>query len=225
MKTTEKKQQDPKKKKYKIEIESPEAAEQALVYGVKRYSYADYLTWNDDVMREIIDGIVYAFSAPVRKHAAAVSTFFGRVFNFIDKRKETGKCKIYTAPFDVRLPIDGETDDDKIYNVVQPDILVVCDPTKLDDKGCVGAPDLVVEVASPSTSKREHNQKFFLYEKAGVKEYWVVYPNDKAVTVFILKPNGKYDEGKTYEVVYGTTKVPVKTLKGLIIDLEELFSD
>ena len=198
-------------------------SEPVIAYGIQRYSYADYLSWTDDKMREIIDGIVYAFSAPFRTHAGATANFFGKAWSHINRRK--GKCKIYTAPFDVRLPINGETADEKIYNVVQPDICVVCDLSKLDIRGCIGAPDLVVEVISPSTNKKDVNQKFFLYEKAGVREYWVVYPNDKAVTVFLLQPNGKYDEGTTYEVINGATKVPVKTLKGLIIDLEELFED
>jgi Uma2 family endonuclease len=203
--------------------QNPVAEEPPIAYIAQRYSYADYLTWTDDKMREIIDGIVYLFSAPTRKHATAIISFIVKAATFIRKKK--GKCKIYTAPFDVRLPVDGETDNNKIYNVVQPDICVICDPSKLDEKGCIGAPDLVVEVNSPSTTKREMNQKFFLYEKAGVKEYWVVFPISKAVTVFLLQPTGKYDEGTTYEVIYGTTKVPVQTLKGLIIDLEELFED
>jgi len=197
--------------------------EPAITYEVARYSYADYLSWADDKMREIINGVVYAFSAPVRAHAAAIISFLNRALPFVSKRK--GKCKIYTAPFDVRLPTNGETEDHKIFNVVQPDIVVVCDPAKLDEKGCIGAPDLVVEVISQGTSKRDLNDKFLLYEKAGVQEYWVVYPKDKGVVVFLLQPNGKYNDGTSYQIMYGTTKVPVQTLEGLVIDLEELFED
>jgi Uma2 family endonuclease len=192
-----------------------------IAYGKRRISYADYLTWTDGKMWEIIDGIAYAFSAPLRKHAHAISSFFLKAGLYIQRKK--GKCKIYTAPFDVRLPIDGEVADDEIFNVAQPDICVICDPSKLDEKGCIGAPDLIVEVLSPSTSKRDLNLKFSLYEKAGVREYWVVYPNDKAVTVFILQPEEKYDDGTTYELINGATKVPVQTLEGLEINLEELF--
>jgi len=199
------------------------AEEPPIDYATQRYSYADYLTWTDDKMREIINGVVYLFSAPIREHAEVVISILKKALPFIDKRK--GKCKIYTAPFDVRLPIDGETADNKIYNVVQPDICVICDRTKLDKKGCIGAPDLVVEVNSPSTRKRDLNEKFNLYEKAGVKEYWLIYPKDKAVTVFLLQPDGKYDDGMTYDFIYGKTKIPVQTLEGLIIDLEELFED
>ena len=110
-------------------------------------------------------------------------------------------------------------------DLVQPDICIVCDPSKLDERGCIGAPDLIVEVISPSTSKRDLNEKFSLYEKSGVHEYWVVYPNDRAVVVFILKPNGKYNDGKTYDLIIGPSKVPVKTLKELKIDLKELFEE
>jgi Uma2 family endonuclease len=224
MKNTEEK---PKNKPitYKVDesklVES-KAEEPLIAYSGHRYSYADYLTWADDKMREIINGVVYLFSAPKLKHAAAISPFMGRAWSFIRKRK--GKCKIFTAPFDVRFPKNGETDNDKIFDVVQPDIVVVCDPAKLDENGCLGAPDLIVEVNSPSTSKRDLNLKFNLYETSGVKEYWVVYPNDKAVTVFLLQPDGNYDAGTLYEASQ-TTQVPVQTLEGLFIDLEELFSD
>jgi Uma2 family endonuclease len=208
-----------------VELTEPvqKAAEPSIAYGRQRYSYADYLTLTDNKMIEIINGIVYTFSAPILKHASSIMSFLEKALSFISSRK--GKCKIFTAPFDVRLPTNGETSNDQIYNVVQPDICVICDPSKLDERGCIGAPDLIVEVISPSTSKKDLNQKFFLYEKSGVLEYWVVYPNDKAVMVFILQPNGKYDEGTVYEVIYGTTKVPVQTLEGLVIDLEELFAD
>jgi Uma2 family endonuclease len=186
----------------------------------RRYTYADCLTWADDVRRELIDGIVYVLSAPRRIHAGISSNTFFQFFGFIKRRK--GKCKVYHAPFDVRLPLDGATADDRIYTVVQPDICVVCDPAKLDDKGCLGAPDLVVEVLSPSTGKRDLNEKFDLYEAAGVKEYWVVYPDSKALNVFILQPEGKYDFGTVYEKC---GKVPVHIFKGLEIDLDEMFSD
>jgi len=197
--------------------------EPAAAYGKQLFSYADYLTWTEDEMKEIINGIVYSFSAPVRKHVAATGAFFGKAWNYIKRRR--GKCKIYSAPFDVRLSKTGETADDKIYNVVQPDICVICDESKLDEKGCIGAPDLIVEVFSPSTRKRDANEKFLLYESSGVCEYWLVFPEAKAVTVFLLQPNGKFDDGTSYEVIKGQTQVPVQTLEGLIIDLEELFED
>jgi len=197
-------------------VEDPAAA-----YGLQRYSYADYLSWTDDVMRELLNGIVYTFAAPFRNHAQVISEFFIKAGYFIKRRK--GKCKIYTAPFDVRLPLNGSTEDDKIYNVVQPDICVVCDPSKLDKRGCIGAPDLIVEVISPSTAKKDLNEKHNLYEAAGVREYWVVYPKDKAVTVFLLQEDGQFDSGTTYQIIDKKVRVPVHTLEGLIINLDELF--
>ncbi|MDR0864714.1 MAG: Uma2 family endonuclease [Candidatus Symbiothrix sp.] len=197
--------------------------EPAAVYisRSKRYTYADYLSWMDDARRELIDGVVYdLLSAPTRFHSRISGSIFGRLWNYVAKRK--GKCEIHHAPFDVRFPKNGETADDKIATVVQPDICVVCDPSKLDGKGCIGAPDLIVEVQSPSTAKRDLNEKFNLYEEAGVKEYWVVFPAEKALTVFLLQKNGKFDVGTTYEY---EGKVPVSIFKGLKIDMKELFED
>ena len=186
-----------------------------------RYTYADYISWMDDKRREIINGVVFdLFGEPRRIHSKISSFILGQVWNFIFGRKS--KCEIHHAPFDVRFPKDGETDDNKIYTVVQPDICVVCDPKKLDDRGCIGAPDLIVEVQSPSTAKRDLNEKFNLYESAGVREYWIVFPQDKAITVFLLQEDGKYDPGTTYEY---NSQAPVSIFKGLTIDLKELFGD
>ena len=198
--------------------------EPPVEYGVRNpilYTYADYLSWMDEKRREIINGVVYdLFGAPKRFHATISINLSLLLGWFVKKRK--GKCKIYHAPFDVRFPKNGETDDDKIYTVVQPDICVVCDLNKLDDRGCIGAPDLIVEVQSLSTAKRDLNEKFNLYESAGVREYWVVFPQDKALTVFLLQDDGKYDEGTTYEY---EQQAPVSIFKGLKIDLKELFED
>jgi Uma2 family endonuclease len=189
----------------------------------KQYSYADYLTWVDDKRREIFDGIVKLMSGPAFIHANISGNFFGRVWPFVKKRK--GKCKVIHAPIDVRLPKNGEIADDKIFNVVQPDIVVVCDLSKIDEKGIIGAPDVAVEVLSPSNTKLMMRTKFDLYEEAGVKEYWVVYPK-AGVTVFLLQENGKYDNGTTYDVVYTPdAKIPVHTIDGLEISLKELFEE
>ena len=188
-----------------------------------RYTYAEYLTWADNKRRELFDGIVQLMSAPHIIHSIVTAGIFGRMWSYVKKRK--GVCKIFHSPIDVRLPKNRETDDSKIYTVVQPDIVVVCDPSKIDKKGIIGAPDLVVEVQSPSTAKLVMGKKFDLYEEAGVKEYWVVYPN-AGLTVFLLQDNGKYDNGTTYDVVYTPdAKVPVHTIEGLEIELKELFED
>jgi len=186
----------------------------------QRYTYADYLTWFDDVRRELIDGVIHLMSAPVRIHAQISSELSFLVKMFIKKRK--GKCRIYYAPFDVRLPINNKTADDEVPNVVQPDICVVCDPSKLDYRGCIGAPDLIVEIISPSTSKKDWEKKFDLYEVSGVREYWIVDPKEKKVHIFLLQPDGKYNQGTVYEC---TQKAPVHIFKGLVIDLREVFED
>jgi Uma2 family endonuclease len=163
----------------------------------KRYTYADYLTWLDDKRRELINGFIHLMSAPNELHARISNNCLLWIGMFVKKRK--GKCRIYHAPFDVRFPLDNNTADNKIYDVVQPDICVICDLSKLDEKGCIGAPDLIVEVLSPSTLKYDWNYKFNLYETAGVKEYWIVDPKAKVVNVFLLQPDGKYDLGTVYE--------------------------
>jgi len=185
----------------------------------RRYTYADYLTWLDNKSRELIDGFIKMMSpAPRRVHAKVGSNISGYLWSVL--RKHKGKCEVYSAPFDVRFPQNGDTAHDKIYTVVQPDICVVCDPSKLDDLGCCGAPDMIVEILSPSTSKRDMNDKFNLYEEHGVKEYWIVHPNDKTVFAFLLQENGKYDDGVLYEKV---GKVPVHIFDNHPIDLNDIF--
>jgi len=218
--------EEKKTKPYESSLEPSIVEEPFPMYGTlnldesKRYTYADYLTWIDDKRRELINGFIHLMSTPVRAHAEVsveLSTF---IKTFIKKRK--GKCRIYYAPFDVRLPKNNETEDDKIYNVVQPDICVVCDLSKLDDRGCIGAPDLIVEVLSPSTFKKDWCSKFNLYETCGVREYWLVDPKEKTVNVFLLQPEGKYDSGTMYKC---NQKAPVRIFEGLEIDLNELFEN
>jgi Uma2 family endonuclease len=209
------------KKEEVLRVEEPAAVN--VLNRSKLYTYADYLSWVDDIRCELYNGIIYEmFGAPTSRHARISGSLFGRLWTYISRRK--GKCKTFHAPFDVRLPKNGETADNKIYTVVQPDICVICDPKKVDERGCIGAPDLVVEVQSPSTANRDLDKKLHLYEDAGVKEYWVVLPKDKSVIVFLLQANGKYDDGTAYEYSE-VKKVPVATLKGLEIDLQELFEE
>jgi Uma2 family endonuclease len=210
---------DKEMKKYEILEEQIDiVGEPAATYGIKRYSYADYLTWVDNRRREIIDGVVRFMAGPKRKHVE-VSHQIGTALE-IHIRKNRGKCRVYPAPFDVRLPKNGETADKEIYTVVQPDICVVCDLSKLDDNGCLGAPDLVVEVLSPSTEARDKNDKFHAYRKAGVKEYWIVDVKKSSITVYQLQSDGNYDAGT---VNNPGKKVTSSVLPGLEIDLQELF--
>ena len=216
------------------ETEEPEpmkVSEPAVLYGsncvldldeTKRYTYADYLTWWDDKRRELINGFIHMMSpAAHTKHAIISHKLVCDIGYFIKKRK--GKRKLFDAPFDVRLPNKKvETADDKVYTVVQPDICLICDLSKLDKRGCIGAPDLVIEIASKSNWKYDMTEKLVIYEYAGVPEYWIVSEKKETITVFLLQSDGKYDSGKTYE---SEGKVPVRALKGLEIDLEELFGE
>ena len=186
----------------------------------KRYSYADYLTWFDDVRRELIEGFIKLLPAPRPVHAEVsfnISVNLGTIL-----KKYKGRCKVYPAPFDVRLPQNGETENEKINTVVQPDISVVCDLSKIDENGCLGAPDMIVEILSPSNLKRDLHEKYVLYEKSGVKEYWIVHPTDKTVNVFLLQNDGKYDAGTFFE---RKGKVPVHVFDNYPIDLEDIFTD
>jgi Uma2 family endonuclease len=168
----------------------------------------------------LIEGFIKFLPAPHSVHSKVGMNISWHLVTFI--RKHKGKCEVYPAPFDVRLPKNGEAADNKIYTVVQPDISVVCDPSKIDRRGCCGAPDMIVEVLSPSTGKRDWNEKFTLYENSGVKEYWVVHPKDMTVHVFILQENGKYNDGNFYE---RKGKVPVHIFDDCPIDLEDIFGN
>ena len=185
----------------------------------KRYTYADYLTWVDDKARELINGFIKMMSpAPRVIHASINTRILWNLVSIVEKNK--GKCEVFTSPFDVRLPQNGETAHDKIYTVVQPDICVICDLSKLDELGCCGSPDMIVEILSPSTAKKDMTEKFALYEESGVKEYWIVHPNDKAINVFLLQENGKYDNGTTYEF---EGNVPVYVFDNQLISMNDIF--
>ncbi len=181
----------------------------------ERYSYADYLTWSDGERWELIDGIPYNMSpAPKRMHQKAETLLIRKIGNFLEGKT----CELYPAPFDVVLS-EKDTNNELIDTVVQPDISVICDTSKLDDAGCKGAPDFIIEILSQSTALKDATTKKDLYEKSGVKEYWMVDIWTKCINVYILK-KGKYGFAKSYEK---NMKIKVNTLKGLTIKLEEVF--
>lgn len=191
---------------------------QAATKRDARYTYADYLTWSDDQRWELIDGVAYNMSpAPSRRHQD-ISREFLVQFSIHLRGKE---CKVYDAPFDVRLPTPAEAGE-TTSTVVQPDIVVVCDPAKLDDRGCKGAPDLVIEILSPDSASRDMKEKFLLYEKVGVLEYWIVSPPEKMVMVFRRGPEGAY--GRPMNFTAGD-RVPVAVLPDLEIDLGIVFAE
>ncbi|MEP0367532.1 MAG: Uma2 family endonuclease [Cyclobacteriaceae bacterium] len=182
------------------------------------YSYADYLKWTFDERVELIKGKIFKMSpAPRRNHQSIAITISSEIFNFLKGKS----CKVYSAPFDVRFPNNPTDSDEQTYTVVQPDICVICDSEKLDDTGCKGAPDLIVEILSPSTSSKDLNEKFYLYEEHGVQEYWVIYPGENVLEIYDLK-DGKYvSRGKFVKENTVTSDI----LKGLEIKLEEVFTE
>jgi Uma2 family endonuclease len=185
------------------------------------YTYADYLTWQFTEVVELIRGKVFKMSpAPRSVHQEVAGELHRQIANYLKKKK----CKVFIAPFDVRLPQPkkGNTDPE-IITVVQPDVCVACDPKKVDELGCVGAPDWIIEVLSPRTSAKDLNEKFDVYEEAGVGEYWVVHPREQTVLVYTLGGNGKY-QGilKPYT---RRDKVQPITLPELVIDLGEVFAE
>lgn len=182
------------------------------------YIYKDYLSWPEDERWEIIDGEAYSMSpAPSRLHQELSGILFGELYSFLKKGKQ---CKVFSAPFDVKFPVGKERDED-ITTVVQPDISVVCDFAKLDDRGCKGAPDLIIEILSPATGAKDMKMKFHLYEKHGVREYWLVLPEERSVMIFHLK-DGEY--GKP-EIFTFEDELFSRVLEGLKLDLKELFEN
>lgn len=162
----------------------------------KTYTYADYLTWQFNERVELIKGWIYKMSpAPRRVHQKTEGNLFLEIGNFFKK----SNCEVYQSPFDVRLIKNIGIKDNEIETVVQPDICVICDLDKLDDRGCAGAPDLIIEVLSPSTMKKDYYEKFNLYEENEVKEYWLVNPEGRSLQIFYLE-QGKFHEYETFEV-------------------------
>ncbi len=147
------------------------------------YTYADYLTWQIKERLELFKGKIFKMSpAPSRRHQHILGNIYSVLRNEVAKKT----CNIYLAPFDVRL-VKTKTKDEKVITVVQPDICIICDEKKLDDNGCIGAPDLVIEVLSPGNSIKEMGIKFDLYEENGVKEYWIVNPIEQTVFIYTLQ--------------------------------------
>lgn len=179
----------------------------------KTYSYADYLTWQFTERLELLKGKIFKMSpAPNVAHQRAsmrLTLKFGNYFNL-------HKCQLFAAPFDVRLPdAKKKTSDKEVFTVVQPDLCVFCDESKLDERGGIGAPDLVVEILLPGNTNKEMTNKFRLYEEAGVREYWLVEPNDRIVLIYYLK-EGQYiglkpftDEEDAVSVIFPELAIPV----------------
>ncbi len=180
----------------------------------KRYTYADYLQWPDDTRYELIDGEVFRLApTPLIEHQEVAGEVYCQLRNQLDGKP----CRPYIAPVDVRLPRKDEADA-AIDTIVQPDVLVVCDPSKIDRRGVRGAPDWLLEVLSPSTAAHDQIAKLRTYERAGVREYWLVHPGDRTLTVYVLE-TGQYGRPDIYELKDAT---PIGVLPGVAIAWDAL---
>lgn len=179
------------------------------------HTYGDYLGWPEDVRYELVDGVAYLIApAPSRRHQEVVGDIFLQVGGALRGRR----CRAYVAPFDVRLPKDGE-DDALVDTVLQPDIAMFCDPAKLDDRGARGAPDWVIEVLSPATAAHDQTVKLRVYERAGVPELWLVHPTDQTVAIYRLVDRA-YGRPEIRETV-GT--LGVGAVADVLIDWAQVF--
>jgi Uma2 family endonuclease len=183
----------------------------------ERYTLADALAWDENDRIELIEGAPVMMAPPSRAHQKVSGELFGQLREYLRGKR----CEVYAAPFAVRLfEAEGEHPED-VDTLVEPDISGVCDPSKLDDIGCKGAPDLVMEILSPSTQRHDRITKFNLYQRAGVREYWIVDLAGKSVQTFVLE-DGRYT-AKDYGAAEDRLKVSV--LDNCVIDLSQVFSE
>ena len=190
----------------------------ALPAEKARYTFADCLTWDENESIEIINGEAFMMATPSRIHQKISGELFRQLANYLEGKK----CEVYSAPFGVRLfEQDGDRPED-VDTVVEPDISVVCDRSKLDKHGCKGAPDLIVEILSPSTLRHDRLVKLNLYQRAGVREYWIADPENRSVMVFLPDSNGSFRLREDY----GWEDVAkVNVLDGCFIELNKVFSE
>jgi len=181
----------------------------------QEYSYADYLKWTFEERLELIKGKIFPMSGPNRWHQKLSGHLGNELYNFLKGKP----CEVYAAPFDVRLPRKSKRNKD-IFTVVQPDLCVVCDRSKLDKKGCIGAPDIVVEILSPGNNRKELVDKYKVYEESGVKEYWLFMYNEQVCLQYTHNIEGHF-----YTMRPLTTPDILHTpvLPGFELDLSRVF--
>lgn len=182
----------------------------------ERFTFADILTWSEEERIEIINGEAFMMAPPSRIHQEVSGELFRQLANFLEGKK----CRVYPAPFGVRLFEQEGANPEDVDTVVEPDISVVCDRSKLDDHGCKGAPDMLIEVVSPSSLRHDRLIKLNLYQRAGVREYWIADPVGNSVQVFLLDNDGSL---RIHEV-YGPADIAkVNVLEGCFIELSKVF--
>ena len=181
----------------------------------KKYSYADYLTWKFNERVELYLGKVVKISpAPNLQHQRISGIIFIEIGIFLKKKP----CQVFAAPFDVRLPLAKS---EKIDTVVQPDITIICDESKLDKQGCIGAPDIVMEILSPGNTKKEMREKLRIYQDAGIPEYWLIDPEHEFILLYHLDELGKYNSSLPF---VEDDIIKSKVLNGFELDVKEVFS-
>lgn len=197
-------------------------AKEPIIDFAGNYTYADYLKMVIDERIEIIKGKLFKMSpAPSRKHQSISGYLFFELYQYLaNVEKKANPCKVYSAPFDVRLAARNAKNEE-ITTVVQPDICVICDTQKLDDAGCIGAPDLVIEILSKSNNRKELLNKFEVYEENGVQEYWIIHPEEQTITIYVLT-QGKFIAGRMLTVGDLATS---NVLPGLAIDVAAMFKE
>lgn len=184
----------------------------------RRYIYGDYKAWSEDERWELIDGVAWNMSpAPSMGHQVLSMELGHAIRSFLGK----SGCRVFAAPFDVLLPDNPGQAEDEVSNVVQPDLAVICDPSLLRSFGCMGAPDWVIEILSPYTSRRDMAEKRSLYERHGVREYWVIDPGNRYIHVYLRAENGRYADPQVY---VGAATVRSTVCLGFELPLEELFA-
>ena len=180
-------------------------------------TFADYLTWEREERAELLDGEVILMAPPSRVHQEISGELFRQLANFLEGKK----CRVYAAPFAVRLfERDGDPPEE-VNTVVEPDLSVVCDREKLDKRGCKGAPDFIIEILSPSTQRHDRLVKLEQYQRAGVREYWIVSPEEQTVQVLLLD-NGLL---RPCEIYGKTNLAKVNVLDGCYLELEKVFAE
>lgn len=182
----------------------------------KIYTYKDYMKYPENERIEIVDGHIYNMApAPSRAHQGIIMELSAEIRNYIKSNK--GDCRVYPAPFDVMLTHENNIDNCK--NIVQPDISVICDKNKLNDKGCLGAPDLIIEVVSPYNPNSDYIRKLSLYDQFKVKEYWIINPMEKTIFIYKLDDKLQYAAPKSYSF---NDRIKVGIFDNLEIDFSTL---
>ena len=204
------------KKKKDYTLQYPEVNTVRELDFSQTYSYAHYLRWAFEDRMELIKGKVFHMSpAPAPVHQRVSVNLASELHQYLKGRC----CAVYPAPFDVRLPGKSLLDED-IFTVVQPDISIICDENKIDGRGCIGAPEIIIEILSPGNGQRELKIKFSLYQEHGVKEYWIVYPSEHIIMKYVLDENGRFDSGTHY---MGNEPLVSNLLPGFCLAMEDVF--